>query len=71
MNAVTIPLEMTADEIQRRWPATIPVFLRWKVACVGCPMAMFDTLADVARTYGLPLERLRHEMEQAAQEGAA
>lgn len=66
-----IPTDMTAEEIQRRWPGTIQVFLRWKIACVGCPMAAFDTLADVARTYGLPYERLVQEMEEATQEGAA
>lgn len=66
-----IPPDMTAEDIQRRWPCTIPVFLRWKVACVGCPMAAFDTLADVARTYGLPYDHLLRDMEEAAQEGAA
>lgn len=56
---------LTAEEIQRRWPATIPVFFRRRMACVGCPMARFDTLVDVARTYGVCVEDLRRDLEQA------
>lgn len=61
-----IPLEMTVEEIQRRFPSTMEVFLKWKAACVGCPMAMFDTLEDVARTYRFPTDRFRGEIEAAA-----
>ena len=70
MERVKIPDEMTAEEIQRRWPATVAVLLGRKMACVGCPMALFDTLPDMARTYGIALESLRRELEEAATHGA-
>ena len=57
---------MTAEEIQRRWPATVRVLLRRRMGCVGCSVAAFDTLVDMALHHGLALEDLRGELEEAA-----
>lgn len=38
-----------------RHPETARVFLARRMACVGCSLAAFDTLADAAREYRLPL----------------
>jgi hybrid cluster-associated redox disulfide protein len=48
----------TVAEVLNRWPQTAPVFVRYQTACVGCVMAPFDTLADVATEYGLCLDDL-------------
>jgi hybrid cluster-associated redox disulfide protein len=45
---------MTVEEALERWPALAVVFVRRRMACVGCAMARFERLADVARIYGLP-----------------
>jgi len=38
-------------------PAVARVFLDRGMACVGCPFARFETVADIAAVYGLdPLE---------------
>lgn len=66
MERVRILDSMTAEELQRRWPATIPVLLRRRMGCVGCSVAAFDTLLDMASHHGLPLEDLREELEEAA-----
>ena len=50
-----------------RWPQTIPVFLRHRMACIGCAMAPFETLADVAAIYSLPLSRFLNELQQTIQ----
>src|SRR5690606_6899726 len=42
----TLDPDMSVDEIMRRWPATIPVFLRHQFLCVGCPIGPFHTLAQ-------------------------
>ncbi len=42
------------------------VFIKYRTSCVGCPLARFCTLADVARTYGLPIDSLLADLEQAA-----
>jgi hypothetical protein len=45
---------------------TSSVFLRHKTACVGCYLARFCTLRDVANTYRLSPEVFLSELEQAA-----
>jgi hypothetical protein len=42
------------------------VFLDRRTACVGCYLARFCTLEDVARTYGFPLEGFLAELREAA-----
>lgn len=47
-----IGFEMTVDEVMRRWPATIRVFLVFRMNCVGCPIAGFHTVEDACREHG-------------------
>ena len=47
-----IGFEMTVDEVMRRWPATIRVFLDFRMNCVGCPIAQFHTVEDACREHG-------------------
>ena len=42
------------------------VFIRRHTTCVGCDLARFCTLRDVAQAYSLPLDDLLEELEQAA-----
>ncbi len=58
--------DLTVDEVMRRWPQTMPVFVKLKLNCVGCDMAPFETIADVANTYGLGLDMLLGELNAAA-----
>jgi hybrid cluster-associated redox disulfide protein len=39
------------DDIMRRWPATIRVFLDHKMRCVGCPIACFHTVDDACKEH--------------------
>ena len=58
--------DLTVDQVLKRWPDTAAVFLRHRMACVGCPMASFETLDSSARVYELPLEDFLEELELAA-----
>ena len=49
---------MTVAEVLEMWPETVSVFQEFKTACVGCSMAPFDTMADVARIYDLDLSKI-------------
>ena len=49
---------MTVAEVLEKWPETVTVFQEFKTACVGCVMAPFDTMADVARIYEIELSDL-------------
>ena len=59
--------ELTVTELLARWPQAIPVFLRHQMACVGCTMSPFETLADVTAVYDIPLPPFVGELQQAIQ----
>ncbi len=68
MNGLIQP-EMTVKELLQKWPAAIPVFFQHKMACVGCSMAPYDTLAQVAATYNLEFNQFFTELALAIQGG--
>ena len=41
------------DELLARWPTARVPLARHGMACVGCPMARFETLGEAAAAYGL------------------
>jgi len=41
------------EAVMARWPQTVPVFVRHRMACPGCLMAGFQTVAEAAALYGL------------------
>ena len=61
--------DLIVADVLRRWPATVRVFLDRRMACVGCAMAPFMTLAEAARSYGLDPLPLIEDLRRAA--GAA
>ena len=65
MEHAQLTAEVTVAEVMDRWPETISVFFRYRMACVGCPMAPFATLAEVAVIYSLDLECFLNELRQA------
>ena len=66
MSRIGITPDQTVGDIMRRWPGTIAVFLGHGMACVGCPMAGFDSLADASLEYAVPLADLIAALEAAA-----
>ena len=64
MEPLTISSNMTPAEVMQRWPATIPVFIRHCLACVGCPFAPFETLAEIPAIYGLRVDDFVRELQQ-------
>jgi hybrid cluster-associated redox disulfide protein len=40
------------DDVMRRCPATIRVFLKHEMRCIGCPIACFHTVDDACREHG-------------------
>jgi hybrid cluster-associated redox disulfide protein len=64
-------IEMTVDAIMRRWPATIRIFLDFKMRCVGCPIAGFHTLKEACRDYQLTSEQVLFALKAAVEGPAA
>ncbi len=54
------------EELLAGRPPVVKVFLRRKMACPGCAMAPFETLAEAARHYGVPADDLLAEVRAAA-----
>jgi hybrid cluster-associated redox disulfide protein len=44
---------MIITTVLERWPQTAEVFYNHGMACVGCAVAPFFTIADAALVYGL------------------
>ena len=65
MEASDLVGNLTTAEVMNRWPMTIPIFIRHCMACVGCPIAPFETLAEVASIYNLNLDSFMQELLQA------
>jgi hybrid cluster-associated redox disulfide protein len=53
MKRTGMELNMTVDEIMRRWPATIRVFIRYRMLCIGCPIGIFHTVKDACEAHDL------------------
>ena len=55
--------KLSISQILAKWPAVSEYFNTRRVHCVGCPMAAFETLADVASEYGISRRLLQRDVE--------
>ncbi|MET4702513.1 hybrid cluster-associated redox disulfide protein [Constrictibacter sp. MBR-5] len=62
---------MMVAEVMERWPVSIGVFNRRRMACPGCVMAPFMTVAEAAISYGLSPEELEADLVEAMEDRAA
>lgn len=46
----------SVDDVLRRWPKTIRVFLDYRLRCAGCPIACFHSIADACREHHVDTE---------------
>jgi hybrid cluster-associated redox disulfide protein len=69
MTALGPKEDMTVAEVLEQWPVTVSVFQEFKTACVGCVMAPFDTMVDVAQTYELDLNQVMEALSLAIETG--
>lgn len=48
----------TVDDVMQRWPATLGVFIRFGMKCIGCPIAPFHSVEDACREHALAEEKV-------------
>ena len=53
---------LTLEDLFQRWPQTAVIFQRHQMACVGCVVAPFYTVADAANVYGLDAAEFVQEL---------
>jgi len=56
--------DMTVDDILRRWPQSVQVFRSYSLACLGCAVASFCNVMDVAEIYNLPKEQFLADLQK-------
>jgi hybrid cluster-associated redox disulfide protein len=56
--------KLTVSELLSCWPETAPIFIRHRMACIGCSMSQFETLEGATAVYGLDLDSFVCELEQ-------
>jgi len=70
MTAVmSIESTQLVDDVMRRWPATIRVFMNHRMRCVGCPIACFHTVDDACREHGADCAKFLMDLQAAIDKG--
>ena len=57
--------DLLVDDVMRRWPQTIRVFLDFKFLCVGCPIGVFHSVADACREHHAELPAMLGALNEA------
>ena len=59
--------EMIIADIFEEWTQTTSVFFNFKMACVGCPLARFETLSAALAIYKIPADTFLTALQHAVQ----
>ncbi|MEM2956476.1 MAG: DUF1858 domain-containing protein [Candidatus Pacearchaeota archaeon] len=59
-----ITKEMSISEVAAKYPETIPTLIKYGMHCLGCPMAMQETLEEGLSAHGLDVSRIIEEMNK-------
>ncbi len=54
--------QMTVAEVMERWPESVLVFNRRRMACPGCVMAPFMTVMEAAGSYDIAAAELASDL---------
>jgi hybrid cluster-associated redox disulfide protein len=57
-----LTLSMPVQEIVRQWPQSIPIFIKYRMSCVGCSLEAFESLAQALSNYTIPAEVFLEEL---------
>jgi hybrid cluster-associated redox disulfide protein len=63
-----IKKDTSLGEIAAKYPKAAEVLAKKGMACVGCPMAMMETVEMGAKSHGLDVNKLLKEMNKALKE---
>jgi len=63
---MAIESHFLVDDVMRRWPPTIRVFLDFRMNCVGCPIAGFHDIDDACREHGTDCQSFLAALSSAA-----
>ena len=61
-----IDFDVIVGEVMNARPATIRVFLDFRMGCVGCPIAAFHTVDDACKEHGVDRDEFLAALRAAA-----
>jgi len=64
VSQLTVTTASCIADLLARCPCAMQVFIRRRMACVGCTMAPFEDVGVAAANYGLPPEQLVAELAE-------
>lgn len=67
MQKITPDPDMTVDQVMRRWPALIRVFLDFRMGCVGCPIATFHSVEEASHEHKIDADAFLLALKAGAQ----
>lgn len=56
------------EDVLTASPLAALVFIRWRMHCVGCSLARFETIAEACQVYCRPVDSFVAELQAAADE---
>jgi len=62
--------DLMVDEVMRRWPSTIRVFLDFRMRCVGCPIATFHSVDEACDEHGADAAAFLSKLQDVAKAAA-
>jgi hybrid cluster-associated redox disulfide protein len=60
----TLKLSNSVESLFERWPRTVQVFIQHQMACPGCYLAGFESLAGALRVYQIAPEPFLADLKQ-------
>ena len=66
-----ITKDLNLSQVVRDYPATVPVFLRHGLMCIGCAAARFESIEQGALAHGLDVDALVADLNEAVTEKVA
>ena len=60
-----ITKDMTIAETVGKYPETIPVLMKSGMHCIGCPMALQETLEQGLSVHGMDIDKIIDELNRA------
>ncbi len=63
-----ITKDMTFKDVLQMSPEVVQVFVKYKMGCVGCAAAKFESVEQGAKAHGIELDALMRDLNAAIEE---
>ena len=65
--AARVDAHLLVDDVMRRWPQIVAVFIRHRMKCVGCPFGVFHSIEHACEEHGLEMAAFVADLELAVE----